>query len=333
VQKALPNPLVSVIIPARCEEWLSRTVRDVLGNAKAETEVIAVCDGSWPDPPLQDHPRLTVLHYTQPIGQRGAFNQGARVSRAKYVMKLDGHASVDSGFDVKLVEPYESGKISMDTTTIPRMRNLHVYDWECQGIKADGQPCKWRTYQGRKPTECPTCKGTVFAKAEVWGLRRTTTDFACFDRDMKFQYWQSYGRRPEAQGDITDVLSSVGACFFMPRSRFWAQGGLDESHGFWGQFGTEVSCKAWLSGGRQVVNKTTYFAHYFRVNGAGFPYPISGNDQDRARHYSQAMWLNNKWEQQVRPLSWLVEKFWPVKDWSDEDLAKIKQAGAHFATR
>jgi len=36
--------------------------------------------------------------------------------------------------------------------------------------------------------------------------------------------------------------------------------GLDERHGFWGQFGTEISCKSWLSGGRQVVNKKTWFA-------------------------------------------------------------------------
>jgi hypothetical protein len=26
----------------------------------------------------------------------------------------------------------------------------------------------------------------------------------------------------------------------------------------------------------------------------------------------------------VRPLSWLVEKFWPVKGWTEEDLAKLK---------
>src|SRR5207244_2711296 len=27
---------------------------------------------------------------------------------------------------------------------------------------------------------------------------------------------------------------------------------------------------------------------------------------------------------QIYPLSWLVEKFWPVKGWTDEDLAKLK---------
>jgi glycosyltransferase involved in cell wall biosynthesis len=326
MNKIRPTPLVSVIIPARCEEWLSRTVRDILTNMKGESEVIAVCDASWPDPPLQDHPKLTVIHFTEPVGQRGAFNMGARISRAKYVMKLDGHSAVDEGFDVKLAAPYEDGRLGADVTTIPRMYNLYVYDWECQA-------CHWKTYQGGKPTECPTCKGTVFAKSEVWAPRKSRrTDFARFDSDLHFQYWPKYERRPETQVDLADTLSSVGACFFMRRDRFWAQGGLDEAHGFWGQFGTEVACKAWLSGGRHVVNKTTWFSHYFRVNKAGFPYHISGNDQDRARAYSQNLWRNNAWPLQVRPLRWLIEKFWPVDGWTEADLAKLPNLGGSFPT-
>jgi group II intron reverse transcriptase/maturase len=37
-------------------------------------------------------------------------------------------------------------------------------------------------------------------------------------------------------------------------------------------------------------------------------------------HYALDLWF----EKQVKPLSWLVEKFWPVKGWSEEDLLKIK---------
>ena len=304
-------PDLSVIVPARNEEWLSRTVRDVLGNAKADTEVIAVCDGSWPDPPLQDHPKLTVIHFTKPVGQRYAVNQGVRISRAKYVMKLDGHSAVDEGFDVKLMAPYEDKRLDADVTTIPRMFNLHVYNWECQG-------CKWTTYQGAKPKICPKCQQAEFVKAEVWQPRtRRRTDFARFDSELHFQYWFQYERRPESRGDLAEVMSSVGACFFMRRDRFRRIEGLDERHGFWGQFGTEMSCRSWLSGGRQVVNKSTWFSHYFRVNGAGFPYPISGNDQERARKYSRDFWRSGRWKLQVRPLTWLVEKFAPVPGWEN----------------
>jgi hypothetical protein len=31
-----------------------------------------------------------------------------------------------------------------------------------------------------------------------------------------------------------------------------------------------------------------------------------------------------KWEKQVRPLSWLLERFWPVPGWTDADLAKLR---------
>ena len=315
------TPALSVIIPARCEQWLARTVIDILGKTKAETEVIAVCDGSWPDPPLDDHPMLTVVHYTTAIGQRAAVNQAVRLSRAKYVMKLDGHSCVDEGFDVKLMAPYEDGRLRWDCTTIPRMYNLHVYDWECSA-------CHWRTYQGAQPTECPTCKGTEFFMAEVWKPRWSRrTDFARFDSDLHFQYWQKYEKRPETRGDLADVLSSVGACFFMRREWFRKIGCLDEAHGFWGQFGTEVSCKSWLGGGRQVINKTTWFSHYFRVNGAKFPYPLSGNDQERARIYSKRLWRESRWSGQKKSLEWLIKKFWPVDGWTEEDLQKLSTSG------
>lgn len=304
-------PDLSVLIPARNEEWLSRTIQDILAKAKADTEVIAVCDGYWPDPPLVDHPKLTVMHFTVPIGQRRAVNLAARISASTYVMKLDGHSAVDEGFDVKLIAPYEDGRLDRDVTTIPRMYNLHAFDWACD--------CGWTTYQGPKPDKCPKCAETGrFKKVEVWRPRESRrTDFARFDSDLHFQYWQHYERRPEAQGDIADVMSSVGACFFMRRDRFRHLGGLDEAHGFWGQFGTEISCKSWLSGGRQVVNKTTWFSHMFRTRADfSFPYRISGNDQERARVYSRELWRSGRWKLQVRPLSWLVEKFAPVPGWN-----------------
>ena len=42
---------LSVIIPARNEMFLQQTIANILENIEADTEVIAVCDGSWPDPP------------------------------------------------------------------------------------------------------------------------------------------------------------------------------------------------------------------------------------------------------------------------------------------
>ena len=304
---------LSVIIPARNEEFLERTINDVLDKAELNTEVICILDGYWPDPPIKDRPNLTFVHHYESIGQRAATNEGAKISNADYVMKLDAHCILDQGFDRKLIEPYEDGRLAKDTTTIPRMYNLYGFDWVCSG-------CGKRTYQGPRPTSCE-CKGEnlEWNRDIIWKPRfERMTESWMFDKDMHFQYWISYGKRPEFKGDIVDVMCSIGACFIMPRERFFEIGGLDENHGSWGQFGVEIACKSWLSGGRHVVNKNTWFSHLFRTQKEfGFPYHISGNDQERARTYSRDLWLNDKWDKAVRPLSWIVEKFKPVPTWEE----------------
>ena len=59
---------LSVIIPARSEMFLAQTIDNVLENMRGDTEVIAICDGDWPTPPIKDHPKVTIIHYTDSIG-------------------------------------------------------------------------------------------------------------------------------------------------------------------------------------------------------------------------------------------------------------------------
>lgn len=305
---------LSVIIPARNEEFLGRTVDDLVAKMRGDTEVIVICDGSWPDPPLVDHPKVQVVHFTESIGQRAATNAGARLSQARWMMKLDAHCLVDEGFDVKLAAPYASGELTPDVTTIPRMYNVYGFDWVC--------PSGHRRYQSPSGP-CREC-GQPTTRDMKWRIRLSKkTDFARFDRTPQFQYWNSYKHRPEAAPEIADTMCHVGACWFMDRERFLALGGLDEAHGSWGQVGIETSCKAWLSGGRLVVNKRTWFGHLFRTQGGdfGFPYPISHEQQERAREHSRRLWLDGTWPLAVRPLSWLVDKFKPVPEWHDAPAA------------
>lgn len=77
---------LSVLIAARNEMFLQRTIEDVLENSGDGTEVIAVLDGYWPDPGMPTHPRVTLIHHEESRGQRGAVNEAARVSRAPYIM-------------------------------------------------------------------------------------------------------------------------------------------------------------------------------------------------------------------------------------------------------
>jgi hypothetical protein len=150
----------------------------------------------------------------------------------------------------------------------------------------------------------------------VWHPRLSRkSDYMRFDSALHFQYWKEYERR--AQSD--EVMGNLGACWLMSRKRFKAIGGLDERHGSWGQMGTEISCKSWLSGGRQIVNKNTWYSHMFRTQGGdfGFPYPISDAQVQRARERSRELWIAGKWKYAVRSLRWLVEKFSPVPGWEN----------------
>lgn len=301
---------LSIIIPARNEMFLLRTIEGILENIEADTEIIAICDGYWPDPPIPDHERVTIVHHTESIGQRAAMNEGARISQAKFVMKCDAHCAFGKGFDRILMEDCQP-----DWTMVPMMYNLHAFDWKCN-------ECGDRVYQGVKPDKCKKCGSDDFEMDVVWKPRKNRLTVSWrFDKNMQFQYWREHERRPEAQGELVETLSFIGACFLTSRERFWKLGGLDENHGSWGQFGTEIACKSWLSGGKLITNKRTWFAHMFRTgnfNAPGqstFPYPLSGKQVGRARRYSQDLWMNDKWEGANYPLSWLINKFKPVPDW------------------
>lgn len=299
--------MISVLIPSRNEFLLTRTVESIFGAARGEIEIIVVLDGCWDVPKVKDDPRLTLIHHNEPIGQRAAVNEAARLAKGKYILKTDAHSTFDEGFDVKLAENCE-----YDWTVIPRMYNLHAFDWVCE----NGH----RFYQDKanphKINYCPECKKQLKIEM-VWKIRKhKRTDFMSFDNELRVKYWNSYKKRPEAKGDVVDVMNGIGACWFQHRERFLELGGLDEKHGFWGQVGIEVACKAWLSGGRQVVNKKTWFAHVFRTTGSfGFPYRNPGRDQQQAKKHSRNLWLEDKWPLRKRKLQWLIDKFSPVPTW------------------
>lgn len=303
---------LSILIPARNEMFLANTIDDILKNIEGKTEIIAVLDGYKPEPPLLPDPRVLLIYNPESKGQRAATNQAARLSKAKYVMKVDAHCAFDKGFDVKMMEAMQD-----DWTMAPTMKNLHAFDWVCP----DGH----RRYQGPSGP-CNDC-GKETTRDVVWIAKRSPNSISyCFDSSPHFQYFGEYSKRPEGQGDITESMSLQGSCFMLTREKYWELGICDEEFGSWGSQGIEVAAKTWLSGGRVMIHHNTWYAHMFRTQGGdfSFPYPISGRDQEKAKRAARDLFFNDKWPLQKRPLSWLVEKFWPVKGWTEEDLAKLK---------
>lgn len=308
--------LCSVLIPARNEIFLQRTIDDVLDNARGDTEVIAVCDGYKPD--LRERKGLRIIHNETAIGQRQATNQAARESNAKFIMKLDAHCSVDEGFDVKLASHCE-----YDWTVLPAMRHLEAFRWVCS--------CGQTFPQGPEPN-CHEVTMEV-----LWRVRPgRVTEFMFIDPELRARYFDGPAKREypwtdhyakHAAGDICDVMVGMGPGWFMHRDRYWELGGMDESHGSWGQMGVEIALKAWLSGGRHVVNRTTWFSHLFRTKpGFSWPYKITDAEIDKARAYSKDLWLNDKWPMAKRPFRWVIDKFAPVPGWKAQKPAAVGDA-------
>jgi len=277
------NERLAVIIPARNEDLLQRTIEDVLENATGDIEVIAVLDGYEADPPLKLHPNLKVIHNRRSIGQRQSINKAARETDAKYIMKLDAHCAVAKGFDEVLKRDCR-----YEWTMVPRMHNLDVATWKPKMHKRTDYMF----------ISSPSCKKPFRA----------------------FYYGRFEGlvtEKIKSDKMIDETMCCMGPGWFMWRDRFWELEGCDEGHGGWGQQGVEVACKAWLSGGALMVNKHTWFAHWFRGGGvpdgfkSGFPYKIHFSDQEAARKYSRDLWMNNKWHLRKRDFSWLISKFRP----------------------
>lgn len=302
---------LSVLIPARSELWLPRTVEGVLERSCDRTEVIVALDGEWPFDPLPQHPRLSVLYNAEPVGQRAATNQAARVSDARWVMKLDAHCVLSPGFDEVLMEAMDGHD---DWTVTPKMYNLHAFNRRCYD-------CGWEEYQGPLEKGCPECGGPV-VRDVVWQPKPSPETTAMrFGRDLRFQYWSGRKKQQVWEGDNAETMSLLGACWMLTRERYHAMNICDELHSGWGQQGTEVACKTWLSGGRLMLNRRAWFAHLFRTQGGdfGFPYEQPNSGVEQAREYSRWLWHGGNWDGATRPLSWLVDHF-QAPDWDDKSI-------------
>jgi hypothetical protein len=288
---------LTVIIPSRSEMFLGRTIQDLLEHKEGATEIIAVLDGAWPHEPIPSHPDLTLIYHPVSIGQRAASNEAARLSNAKYLMKVDAHCAFDQGFDVKMMHLMED-----DITMVPVMLNLHAFDWVCP----DGH----RRYQSPSGA-CTEC-GKETIMDVVWIAKKNPQSTAYrFDTDMHFQYHAEFGKKQK--GDLTETMSIQGSCFMVTRDKYFELDLCSEDFHSWGQQGVEVACKTWLSGGRVLVNRTTFYAHLFRTAGGdfGFPYANPMSKVMENRELSKRLFANDEWKGATRKFAWLVDKFQP----------------------
>src|SRR3990167_4684008 len=315
---------LSICIPSRNEEFLGRTIQDLLEHTSETSEIIAILDGYLPDPPLPVSPRVTVIYNPVSVGQREGANQAVKLSKAKYVLKLDAHCAVDENFDTKMIKAME--ELGDDTTLIPAMRNMHIFDWVC--------PEGHRRYQSPSGV-CETCRKPT-TKDIVWIPKKSPTTFTFrFDKTMHFQYFSELAKRPENikgalkldgtyDTNYRETMSIQGSCFMSTREKYLELGLCGEEFHSWGQQGVEVACKTWLSGGRVIANLNTWHAHTFRTRGGdfGFPYSNPQNLVNENRELSRELFQRDKWPQAKRKFQWILDKF-NDPDWTTNEKGMI----------
>lgn len=323
---------ISFLIPARNEEFLVKTIDDILEHTGDESEIIVGLDGYWPPQPIKDNPRVKIFHVTEPIGQRAMQNQLARLSRSKYVAKIDAHCSLDKDFGIKMLKFFE--EVGDHVVAVPVMRNLCAFDWVCPEAKPrinfDAQNEPHRRYQSPSGP-CKDC-GKETVKELTWKPRKHSRSYSyCFDNKPHFQYFGDYEHRPEfkkmaAEKGYTETMSLQGSFFMSTRHNYWKYELCDERAGSWGNQGLEVACAAWLSGLRVLCNHKTWYAHMFRTQGGdfGFPYRIKDKHINKTKDYIKDKYWNMKNKKQIHKVKWLLDKFKPVPNWKEEDLKGLE---------
>ncbi len=285
--------MLSVILPARNEHYLQKTIDSLLNSAEGEIEILVILDGYWPDPPLKDDKRVIIIHRSEAKGMQNGVNSAVQIAKGEYIMKCDAHCLFAKGFDTVLKSNCEENWLA-----IPPRYSLDVEKWEPKTEK-----------------RLPVCYDFItfpYGNDDIYGSgihgRKWIGD------NMGFN---SYYEKEIARKDILidDVISIQGSCWFMHKSHFLNIDGQDEVHSSFYQEPQEMVFKTWLSGGRCVVNKNTWYAHWHKNKGSQYGFSI--NQKKDTEKFSSWCWMTNQWPKRIRDIKWLIDKFMPMPGWNN----------------
>lgn len=289
---------VSVIVPTRGEQFniegkfydcVGDTILDIAKHAEGDVELIAVLDGYWPNPALPDLPNLVTLHKGTNEGMRPAINDGARVATGEFLLKMDGHCSIDQGWDTTLKTNYHENNWVM----VPRRDRLDPDTW---GVQYTGKPpvdYHYLSYPFERPGD-----SSCGMHGTIWNQRIKE-------------------RKNKPEFDIDDEMSSQGSCWFMSKEH-WDKRLIELDVSKYGNFiqeFQEIGLKTWLGGGAVKINKKLTYLHLHKGPKFGRGYFISKEAMRRGSEFAIDYWMNDRWEGRVHNLKWLIEKFSPVPTW------------------
>jgi glycosyltransferase involved in cell wall biosynthesis len=218
--------LLSIIIPSYKDPLIHKTINDLLNKSEGNIEIIAVLDGYWSDIPIITHKNVNVLHLGGNRGMRGAINAGYRISKGKYIMRVDEHCMFAKGYDTALKKDCQDNWI-----VTPRRFFLNPDKWEVMDLPpVDYERLVIQSVNGSKKfTGLPWEERALERKAEM----------------------------------IDETMAMQGSCWMMKRS--WWKNVIkelqSEGYGTHLQDSHEMVFKTWKADGKLMINKNTWFAH------------------------------------------------------------------------
>jgi len=214
----------------------------------------------------------------QRIGMRACINKGMEESEGEFVMKCDEHCMFDEGFDVKLKADCKD-----NWCVIPRRYRLDADNW--------------------KFLEDPRPPVDYMYVAVIDGVMHGWKDLERGERNKDLL--------------IDDTMGFQGSCYFLHK-KYWfdlIHPMDDVNYGPFAGEASEIGNKVWLSGGRVIVNKKTWYAHWYRTSNM---YNFSKEEQRefneglaRGRKYCTDFWVKDRWTRAKYSYKWLVDKFNP----------------------
>lgn len=280
----IQDGLLSIVIPARNEKYLKKTIEDLLSKASDQIEIIAVLDGYWPPyEEIVEDKRVRYINFGEARGMRNAINSGVAIAKGEYIMKIDAHCLMSSGYDVELKQLCGSTDI-----LIPRRLRLDPEKWE---VINDGRPpidYMYLTYPG--------------------GMLETGLHGA---------EWRSKNEDLSLKNkNIDDLMSFQGSFWFMKRDYFDFLELMDEeNYGSFASEAQEIGLKCQLSGGHVLVVKTVTYAHWHKDKESGRGYPLNNAEYKKAgdfvNQYMADGMTRKVWHKQTIPLRSIIQNFNP----------------------
>lgn len=277
--------MVSIIIPSNKDHLLQKTIDSLIDNSTGEIEVIVVLDGYKTE--VKQNSKVKVIYSENSEGMRASINKGLLIAKGDYIMKSDSHCLFGKGYDTIL-----SNDCQDNWLMIPRRYSLDEVNWK----RDETRP--------------------------IWDYH-----YIVFPQDTPYGYGLFIGRLNKKNDKmIDDTMIFQGSCWFANRKYFMEHVGLmDDRIETYGSFAgdqLEIGLKYWLNGGEIKIDKNTWYAHLSK-RGYHYKQDIYSRtfkkdlDTIKSHTWTTKHWINNEEPNMKYTFDWLIKKFEPIPNWSD----------------